>query len=694
MKKFLSALLALIMSLTLFTACDNGSNNTGNGGNTGDVGGNTGDVGGDTGDGGTTATTKFDIEYLLNGDYLDGNSYTMYKGDKLNLFAVPEGKNGADEKYNPTKLTWSSSDSTVVKVTSQSNTKYKAEVRGVKTGTATITAKDDKGTTDTFTVNVKEVIVSTTITDDVVFYVDDGEVEYTLLDKFNVTDNLALEYSSSDVTVASIKDNNKLLVKAKGKSTITAKNKNTGAMASFDIIVYDEAISAPSTSYLLVYNETEKGEADLEINSKYDITKLKITSDTPSVAVYENGKIKAKGEGSAIITISGGEGANVDTVEVEVIVVPVMENTVAVNSLTNSKVNFFGRNAVVGDGVRFEYTVSGFEFKFYGTAAYAEMSAVIANGYHPRFQVLVDGEKVDQTEVDLLTKSGREQDDAELKVEKSSTPNGQNIVNINTSTKTKYTLVEGLANGWHTVKVLKRTPAKRGSTIMDKAMLYSLSTSEGGFIGSAPERSNLKIEVYGDSISCAFGNLCGGDVMEENYTNGLLAYHYLAAEELNAEINVQAHSGWGILYDTSAKKDFLWPSKYNKLADGTTSYGMGYDADVIVINLGTNDAGGLGNSNFAGNKETFVADFANAYKAWINNLLSRNPDAKIILSYGMMGVDSNVKAGIEKTVQDLNNPNVTYLQFTPKGSGGHPSKSHHINNANELYNKIVAVLGL
>ena len=688
MKKFLSALLALIMSLTLFTACDNGSNNTGNGGNTGDVGGNTGDVGGNTGDGGTTATTKFDIEYLLNGDYLDGNSYTMYKGDKLNLFAVPEGKNGADEKYNPTKLTWSSSDSTVVKVTSQSNTKYKAEVRGLKTGTATITAKDDKGTTDTFTVNVKEVIVSTTITDDVVFYVDDGEVEYTLLDKFNVTDNLALEYSSSDVTVASIKDNNKLLVKAKGKSTITARNKNTGAMASFDIVVYDEAISAPSTSYLLVYNVTEKGEADLEINSKYDITELNITSDTPSVAVYENGKIKAKGEGSAIITISGGTGANVDTVEVEVIVVSQINPTVSLTSISSEYVNFFGRN-FYDNGVVMQYTASGFEVKFYGSELKAQISSktntVSSYTHKPRMQVLVDGEKVDQTE------SLNESD-----TERNATNNGQKIININSTSKNEYTLVSGLNKGWHTVKVLKRTAARRGGNMMDSVILHSLTSD--GYIVKAPEipANQLKIEVYGDSITCGFGNLTtGGGSMRNNDTNGLLTYHYLAAEKLGAQVNAQGHSGWGVYCNSvGSKSSDLWPAKYNKYADGTTAYTMGYDADVIVINLGTNDAGGLGNSNFAGNKETFVADFANAYKAWINNLLSRNPDAKIILSYGMMGVDSNVKAGIEKTVQDLNNPNVTYLQLTPKGSGGHPSKSHHINNASELYNKIVAVLGL
>ena len=586
------------------------------------------------------------------------------------MFAVPNGATDTKTQFSGA-LTWSISDDTVASLSVGKNTSI-ATLEGLKAGTTKVTVTDSASNYREFTVNVKDASINAP-SNDIIMFVGKGESTLNVSSMFSIADNLPITFTSSNTQVVSV-NGSVLTAKTAGKAVLTAKCATANTYTSVNVIVYDDPIILESESFILEYNDTVKESIDLNVISKHGT--LNYATSNPNVFVVENGKIVAKGVGTATLTIAGGEDTATATVEV----VEVKSNTVTVNSLTNSKVNLFGRNVTANGGVRFEYTVSGYEFKFYGTAAYAEMSAIVSGGYHPRFQVLVDGEKVDRTEVDNNTAN----------TEKSVTAGGQKILNINATTKQKYTLVEGLTEGWHTVKVLKRTPAKRGSTIMDKAMLYSVSTNEGGFIGSAPKKPELKIDVYGDSISCAYGNLCGGDYMEENNTNGLLAYHYLAAEQLGAEINVQAHSGWGLVCDNEKKTNWLWPKYFTKLSDGSTSYNMGYDADVIVINLGTND-----DKSYLGS-DAFTELLKNGAITWAKQLLSYNPNAKIVFSYGMMGAANRVVAGYEQAVTALKGEgynNVYFLKYTNKESkGGHPGKADHITNGKVLANFISSII--
>ena len=481
------------------------------------------------------------------------------------MFAVPNGATDTKTQFSGA-LTWSISDDTVASLSVGKNTSI-ATLEGLKAGTTKVTVTDSASNYREFTVNVKDASINAP-SNDIIMFVGKGESTLNVSSMFSIADNLPITFTSSNTQVVSV-NGSVLTAKTAGKAVLTAKCATANTATSVNVVVYDDPIVLESESFILEYNNTVKESVDLKVISKHGT--LNYATSNPNVFVVENGKIVAKGVGTATLTITGGEDTATATVEV----VEVKSNTVTVNSLTNSKVNLFGRNVTANGGVRFEYTVSGYEFKFYGTAAYAEMSAIVSGGYHPRFQVLVDGEKVDRTEVDNNTAN----------TEKSVTAGGQKILNINATTKQKYTLVEGLTEGWHTVKVLKRTPARRGGTIMDKAMLYSVSTNEGGFIGSAPKKPELKIDVYGDSISCAYGNLCGGGDMADNTTNGLLAFHYLAAEQLGAEINVQAHSGWGLVCDNEKKTNWLWPKYFTKLSDGSTSYNMGMMPTLSLLTL-------------------------------------------------------------------------------------------------------------
>lgn len=514
----------------------------------------------------------------------------------------------------------------------------------------------------------------TCVTNEFVVFIDDGQKILDVNNLFNATEGLFLSYSSSDNSIVSV-GGNVVTAKSKGQAVLTAKNDEYNVSSSLNIIVYDKAIILEKSEYTIDFVENQLATVDLNIITKY--SELEYVSTNNDVVVVENRKLVAKGLGLATVTIKDKNG--IDSVSVLVEVRGTGVNTIQINSIENNYVNFFGRNRYIQNkGVQFEYTVSGFEFTFYGTSAYAELSAVSTNEYKPRFQVLVDGEKVDRAEDDNNVDN----------VEKQQTTNGQKILNVNSLENTNYELVSGLELGWHTVKVLKRTPAKRGDTIMDKAILHSISVDDGGYIGVAPKKSDIKIEVYGDSISCAYGNLVNGERMHNNNTNGLLGYHYLAAEKLGAQINVQAHSGWGIIYDTESKNNLLWPSVYGKFSDGQTDYDFNYDANVIVINLGTNDASGA-------NKTAFESNFCDAVVNWVKDICMHNPDAKIILSYGMMGQNAKVINGYNQAVTILDDEgyDIYFLLYDTQTNGsGHPSKADHIANSEKLYNKIVDVL--
>ncbi len=652
MKKFLSLLLSVMLSLTLFVGCKID---------------NSGD---DNNDGGSNNNPEFSIVKLDAGVVSNVTDLSLYIDSTRKLFAVPNGATDTMTQFGGV-LTWSISDDTVASLSVGKNTSI-ATLEGLKAGTTKITVTDNASNYREFTVNVKDASINAP-SNDIIMFVDKGESTLNVSSMFSIVDNLPITFTSSNTQVVSV-NGSVLTAKTAGKVVLTAKCDTANTATSVNVIVYDDPIVLESESFFLEYNNTVKESVDLNVISKHGT--LNYATSNPNVFVVENGKIVAKGVGTATLTITGGGDTAVATVEV----VEVKSNTVTVNSLTNSKVNLFGRNVTANGGVRFEYTVSGYEFKFFGTSAYAEMSAIVSGGYHPRFQVLVDGEKVDQTEVDNNTAN----------TEKSVTAGGQKILNINATTKQTYTLVEGLTEGWHTVKVLKRTPAKRGSTIMDKAVLYSVSTNEGGFIGSAPKKPELKIDVYGDSISCAYGNLCGGGDMKDNTTNGLLAFHYLAAEQLGAEINVQAHSGWGLICDNAGATSWLWPKYFTKLSDGSTSYNMSYDADVIVINLGTND------NNSSLGTDAFTAALKEGAIKWAKDLLIYNPNAKIVFSYGMMGASNRVVAGYEQAVTALKGEgynNVYFLKYTNQtNGGGHPSKADHITNGKVLANFISSIL--
>ena len=143
----------------------------------------------------------------------------------------------------------------------------------------------------------------------------------------------------------------------------------------------------------------------------------------------------------------------------------------------------------------------------------------------------------------------------------------------------------------------------------------------------------LKIEFIGDSITCAYGIEAKApsehfDTRTQNFEK---TYAFLAAKELNFDYSVVCYSGCGIISTGN-----MMPQKYTKInyfsnINNNEWNFEKYKNDVIVISLGTNDAGFVWGFR--------VDEYIEAYYNFLKMVRRKNPNAYIICIIGMMGFE-------------------------------------------------------
>lgn len=225
------------------------------------------------------------------------------------------------------------------------------------------------------------------------------------------------------------------------------------------------------------------------------------------------------------------------------------------------------------NGLALWNSASGFTVRFTGTELSVRWYTGVAKiesrgtGY---FSVFVDGDTDSNTHVVHIT---------------------------NTDTYAEQTLVSGLAEGEHTVRVLKRTASNAGECFVSSV------TTDGEFL-KVEEDLRLKIEVYGDSITVGSGimrdvhwNETEGKYVDDgNYNNNVQnvfqSYIGYAAQNLNARLNVFGRGGIAMKYGGTGAKNVI--DNYNAIHVDADADVLPYDydsytPDVVVIGLGTND---------------------------------------------------------------------------------------------------------
>ncbi len=180
----------------------------------------------------------------------------------------------------------------------------------------------------------------------------------------------------------------------------------------------------------------------------------------------------------------------------------------------------------------------------------------------------------------------------------------------------KYQLAKNLKNGYHTVRITKRTEAQFGSLIQFEGFDYG-----SGKAAPAPARKNRRIEIYGDSISAGYGNEGTEPGFRLNEENADLTYGALAAKALNAEYTTVALSGHGVYISLSGSTTKVVPKYFDRMIykEPITYRFTQTPPDVVVINLGTNDyAMNVSDGNYYKAYLDFVAKVRKKYpKAYI-----------------------------------------------------------------------------
>ncbi len=337
-------------------------------------------------------------------------------------------------------------------------------------------------------------------------------------------------------------------------------------------------------------------------------------------------------------------------------------------------VRFLGRvDTTDAGGPTFAWTMSGLMATVSGTTISAKVGT--ENTDKIFFQPVIDGEVKSRMEA----------------------PMGQ----------TDLVLASGLSDGPHVVELYRENEGQFG-----KSRFLGFTS---GTVQAAPAARGRLIEVYGDSISAGYGNL--GSETHIGWTStqnachltpetqaGYMTYGAIAARAVDADVSVVAVSGWGLYRDLGGGMTSLIPNVYTNTlgpSASTPAWSFAQKADLVVINLGTNDVGG--------GKGDPGQPYEDAYLTFIANLRTHYPDAWIFLTIGPMLGTSELAymnphlANVVNARAALGDTKVTSFDYgtQPVGSNGevptgcdwHPNVAEDQAMADILTAKIQEKLG-
>ena len=233
--------------------------------------------------------------------------------------------------------------------------------------------------------------------------------------------------------------------------------------------------------------------------------------------------------------------------------------------------------------------------------------------------------------------------------------------------------LKNLPEGTHTVRLVKVT----GYTLANTT-LRSVSF-DGTVAETAPAAKNLLLEFVGDSICCGWG-VIGDHKGAYSDQDATMAYPYLIAEAMGADLSVMALSGQGL---TVGNPGILAGYKYaSPNRSMKAEYGFARKADYSILNVGTNDAF----------QNLSAADFEAKLKELIAVVREKNgADCRIVLVGGMMKTEYNDT--INRVTRELGGAaEKYYVYIADQAAGGnHPTEAEHKEYAELLGGMLDAI---
>ncbi|MFA7076434.1 MAG: hypothetical protein WC152_07200 [Candidatus Izemoplasmatales bacterium] len=447
-------------------------------------------------------------------------------------------------------------------------------------------------------------------------------------------------------------------------SSMSLLSTPTNISVTANVITFNEVENA--TKYrVFIYDATEQLAGEYNITNNFDLSLL-IGLGSYTLRLIATGPQYLDSEFSEQVSFS--------------IVSPNQTNLLEGADMNNFEyIRWLGRTFYdeVKEAKYFYFTASGFEVAFYGTELKVTLIATkYSDVNHQAYVVaLVDGEE-DPTKGEVIVLNQAE---------------------------AEYTLASGLENGYHKVKLLKRSEAIDSDTAVKKV-------TTDGYFTTPPLAKSFKLQFIAASSSTGYGNL-GSPTVDKTSGNsdGLRAFAYLTSFLLDSEISIFSASGWGVTrgWNTSGQineienipNGFLYTAidASNKVLTGNGKWNISnYVPDVLVVNLGTNDFNASGYSSMTlENKLALVERFKTDYTNFLVLLNNMYPNAKIIVAYGLMNEQKNLETPTLEIVSDANTTIGKEVVYSfvmegagtlgnPYGSNSHPNVQTSMNVAEDL----------
>lgn len=274
--------------------------------------------------------------------------------------------------------------------------------------------------------------------------------------------------------------------------------------------------------------------------------------------------------------------------------------------LNLDKIKVYGRSAAC-DGIATDWTASGIEFC-------ADCEGDVEVTFHAPgvqklyFSVYINGEKT-----------------MRLCINEEIEPSRRYVCKV----------ASGLHRGIYDIEIIRQSEAERGCAEITDINL------NGGFLMRKPYKK--LIEFIGDSITCGYANLASCTMppevcSESPWEDGTEGYAYLTARALGYDFSLLSRQGTGIVagWDYLTNPMGAIPRVYGLTSfyRDETPYDFARPADIVVINLGTNDIYKyLGEEK---DENLTDADFIDTIYNVLCDFSDKNGDPLMIVAVGMM----------------------------------------------------------
>ena len=409
-------------------------------------------------------------------------------------------------------------------------------------------------------------------------------------------------------------------------------------------------IGSPVVKFYLATDVSEGTEADLEIIADVPPQIIDGRTFVPVRALAEALESKVEWDGATkTVTIEKMLYANMTE-----------ENGYMIDGNT---ARFIGRYYEKDGLMTSAFSVSGIELRFKGTGA--KLKVNVTGNQTAYVHTFIDGDKTVYTHYE---------EDDKVKIE---LPKGEN----------EFVIAEGLADGIHTVKILKDNEEQ-----FNQIQWISVEIENGELLSPAPGKKR-KIQVFGDSITCASNNVDYPDNVDKGhgskYENANNSYASHVARHFDAELEVFARSGLSAYNCFTSIDDPI----YNKVSQVYPKNGEWnhdkYEPDLIIQFNWINDV--VGKIERDG---LTYDDIKAAYVNMFKTFREAHPNAAIIV----MGNSSRPKftetinAAIEEFGKEHDNSKIMVFESKipyPR----HPMYERHLEIAEELYPVIEEFMG-